>query len=78
MLVVGDVIRLPGPAPSAAEVHPADIAEVSESEYEILELPSGNVSRARARNTLSSIKSVGLLSSPAMVNRYTNAAPTRL
>ena len=25
MLVVGDVIRLPGPAPSAAEVHPADI-----------------------------------------------------
>ncbi|MDD9973009.1 MAG: S4 domain-containing protein [Candidatus Poribacteria bacterium] len=48
MLVVGDVIRLPGPAPSAAEVHPADIAEVPESEYEILELPTGNVSRSRA------------------------------
>ena len=44
MLVVGDVIRLPGPAPAAAEVH----LEVSESEYEILELPTGNVSRARA------------------------------
>lgn len=44
MLVVGDVIRLPGPAPSAAEVH----LEVPESEYEVLELPTGNVSRARA------------------------------
>ena len=39
MLAVGDVIRLP---------HPSGDAETSESEYEVLELPSGNVSRARA------------------------------
>lgn len=39
MLAVGDVIRLP---------HPTDIDEAAEPEYEVLELPSGNVSRARA------------------------------
>ena len=38
MLAVGDVIRLP---PSGDE-------EAPEPEYEVLELPSGNVSRARA------------------------------
>lgn len=48
MLVVGDVIRLPGSPPANEETHPADIGETSESEYEVLELPSGNVSRARA------------------------------
>ena len=38
-LAVGDVIRLP---------HPSGAAEASEPEYEVLELPAGNVSRARA------------------------------
>ena len=38
MLAVGDVIRMPHPDGEAA----------AEPEYEILELPSGNVSRARA------------------------------
>ena len=38
MLTVGDVICLP---------HPDD-KEAAEPEYEVLELPSGNVSRARA------------------------------
>ena len=38
MLAVGDVIRLPHP----------DGEDAAEPEYEILELPSGNVSRARA------------------------------
>ena len=38
MLAIGDVIRLPHP----------DGEETAEPEYEILELPSGNVSRARA------------------------------
>ena len=38
MLAVGDVIRLPHPDGEAA----------AEPEYEILELPSGNVSRTRA------------------------------
>ena len=38
MLAVGDVICLPHP----------DGEEAPEPEYEILELPSGNVSRARA------------------------------
>ncbi len=37
-LAVGDVIRLP---------HPDD-DEAPDPEYEVLELPSGNVSRARA------------------------------
>ena len=40
MLSVGDVIRLPG--------HATGIEEVPDSEYEVLELPPGNVSRARA------------------------------
>ena len=38
-LAVGDVIRLP---------HPSGDEEASEPEYEVLELPAGNVSRARA------------------------------
>ena len=38
MLTVGDVIRLPHP----------NGGEAPEPEYEVLELPSGNVSRARA------------------------------
>ena len=38
MLTVGDVIRLPHP----------NGEEAPEPEYEVLELPSGNVSRARA------------------------------
>jgi hypothetical protein len=36
MLAVGDVIRLP---------HPSGVEEVPAPEYEVLELPSGNVSR---------------------------------
>lgn len=39
MLAAGDVIRMPGHS---------DEAEVVDLEYEVLELPSGNVSRARA------------------------------
>ena len=39
MLAVGDVIRLP---------HPSGVEEVPVPEYEVLELPSGNVSRAHA------------------------------
>ena len=39
MLSVGDVIRLP---------HPSGVEEVPVPEYEVLELPSGNVSRAHA------------------------------
>ena len=39
MLAVGDVIRLP---------HPSGVEEVPAPEYEVLELPSGNVSRASA------------------------------
>ena len=39
MLTVGDVIRLP---------HSSSDEAASEREYEVLELPSGNVSRARA------------------------------
>lgn len=38
-LSVGDVIRMP---------HPAGIEDIPEPEYEVVELPSGNVSRARA------------------------------
>jgi ribosomal 50S subunit-recycling heat shock protein len=43
MLAVGDVIRLP----VTGEGHPG-MEETTEPEYEVLELPSGNVSRARA------------------------------
>ena len=39
MLTVGDVIRL---------LHPSGDEDPPDSEYEVLELPSGNVSRARA------------------------------
>ena len=38
-LTVGDVIRLP---------HPSGDEETADPEYEVLELPAGNVSRARA------------------------------
>ena len=48
MLSVGDVIRMPGSPPTPAEGHPTGIEDVPESEYEVVELPSGNVSRARA------------------------------
>ena len=47
-LAVGDVIRMPGKPPATAEGHPASIEDAPEVEYEIVELPSGNVSRARA------------------------------
>ncbi len=47
-LSVGDVIRMPGSPPASAEGHPVGIKDVPESEYEVVELPSGNVSRARA------------------------------
>ena len=43
MLAVGDVIRLP----ATGEEYPG-VEETAEPEYEVLELPSGNVSRARA------------------------------
>lgn len=39
MLAVGDILRLPDPS--------GDV-EAPDPEYEVLELPSGNVSRARA------------------------------
>ena len=48
MLSVGDVIRLPV-APSVTMEGHLDEEEVADPEYEVLELPSGNVSRARAR-----------------------------
>ena len=48
MLSVGDIIRMPGSPPATEERHPADIEDAPESEYEVVELPSGNVSRARA------------------------------
>ena len=48
MLSVGDVIRMPGSPPTTVEGHPTGIEDVPEPEYEVVELPSGNVSRARA------------------------------
>ena len=55
MLAVGDVIRLPHPEPSTRalvnvenELMVLSDEEPPEPEYEVLELPSGNVSRARA------------------------------
>ena len=55
ILVVGDVIRLPHPEPSTRALVDAEDElrvigdeEPPEPEYEVLELPSGNVSRARA------------------------------
>ena len=60
MLAVGDVIRLPHssgveevsePAESVRKGNPRNlkVAEIPHSpKYEVLELPSGNVSRARA------------------------------
>ena len=48
MLSVGDVIRMPGRPPATGEGHPISIEDVPESEYEVVELPAGNVSRARA------------------------------
>ena len=56
MLVVGDVIRLPHPEPSTRALNKSNQSELMvlgdeeppEPEYEVLELPSGNVSRARA------------------------------
>ena len=48
MLSVGDVIRMPGTSPTTEERHPSGIADLQVSEYEVVELPSGNVSRARA------------------------------
>ncbi|RKU30122.1 RNA-binding protein [Candidatus Poribacteria bacterium] len=47
MLAIGDVIRMPG-ASTTAEGHSTGIEEPPEAEYEVLELPTGNVSRARA------------------------------
>ena len=41
MLAVGDVIRLPGDPPVTGE-------DAVDPEYEVLKLPAGNVSRARA------------------------------
>ena len=47
MLSIGDVIRMPG-ATTTVEGHSTDLKEPPEIEYEVLELPTGNVSRARA------------------------------
>lgn len=47
MLSVGDVICLPVAAFVTAESH-LNGEEAANPEYEVLELPSGNVSRARA------------------------------
>ena len=50
MLVVGDVIRLPKAEaiPSVTGKEYPDGEDTADPEYEVLELPSGNVSRARA------------------------------
>ena len=56
MLSVGDVIRMPGPPPTTGERYPTGIEDVPESEYEVVELPSGNVSRARATTLYRQIK----------------------
>ncbi len=55
MLAIGDVIRLPGP-PSAHQDKDSDEESAPELEYEVLELPSGNVSRARATTLYRLIK----------------------
>ena len=55
MLAVGDVIRLPLAASVAAETH-LDEKETPDPEYEVLALPSGNVSRARATTLYRHIK----------------------
>ena len=47
MLAVGDVIRLPVAASLTTAAY-LDGEEAADPEYEVLELPSGNVSRARA------------------------------
>lgn len=47
VLAVGDVIRLPVATSVTTGAH-LDGEEAADPEYEVLELPSGNVSRARA------------------------------
>ena len=47
MLSVGDVIRMP---------HPTDSEDTPEPEYEVVELPTGNVSRARAETLYRQLK----------------------
>ncbi len=47
MIAVGDVIRLSGAASFTTETD-LDAVESAAPEFEVLELPSGNVSRARA------------------------------
>jgi len=46
-LSVGDVIRMP---------HPTGVEETPEPEYEVLELPTGNVARARAETLYRQLK----------------------
>ncbi len=46
-LAVGDILRLPAPEPAFTELG-APERDAVEPEYEVLEIPSGNVSRARA------------------------------
>ncbi len=57
MLSVGDVIRMPHPGPkisclsqktSESRFSVQGIEDTPEPEYEVVELPTGNVSRARA------------------------------
>ncbi|RKU24728.1 hypothetical protein C6503_00480 [Candidatus Poribacteria bacterium] len=48
MLSIGDVIRMPGSPATIGEGRAAGVEDVPASEYEVVELPSGNVSRARA------------------------------
>ena len=47
VLAVGDIIRLPG-TPSLPQDGHSDEEGTVDPEYEVLELPAGNVSRARA------------------------------
>lgn len=47
MLAVGDVIRMP---------HLMGIEDTPEPEYEVVELPTGNVSRARAETLYRQLK----------------------
>ena len=65
MLVVGDVIRMPHPGPkisglsqktSESRFSVQGIEDTPETEYEVVELPTGNVSRARAETLYRQLK----------------------
>jgi 16S rRNA U516 pseudouridylate synthase RsuA-like enzyme len=58
MLSIGDVIRMPGTSTTEGG-HLNDstlLSDPPEAEYEVLELPTGNVSRARASTLYRQVK----------------------